>query len=144
MPADGGPNLPLQRAAKAEISRHGGAQERQAGSLCEHERCDACTEAIVMIVHTPAAGSLESRIMIDCGRASCERGPEGARLKPGTSLLKSCETVCADSCLEAVFVETATKLGNGGKKKKSGAARRRRKKERIDASLALFERGWVT
>ena len=110
MPADGGPNLPLQRAAKpakAEISRHGGAQERQAGSLCEHERCDACTEAIVMIVHTPAAGSLESRIMIDCGRASCEREPEGARLKPGASLLKSCETVCADSCL---------RLGGGGKR----------------------------
>ena len=77
--------------------------------------------------------------MIDCGRASCEREPEGARLKPGASLLKSCETVCADSCLEAVFVETATKLGKGGKKKKSGAARRRRKKERTDASLALFE-----
>ena len=77
--------------------------------------------------------------MIDCGRASCEREPEGARLKPGASLLKPCETVCTDSCLEAVFVETATKLGKGSKKKKSGAARRRRKKERTDASLALFE-----
>ena len=93
MPADGGPNLPLQRAAKAEISRHGGAQERQAGSLCEHERCDACTEAIVMIVHTPAAGSLESRIMIDWDEHLASEGQrvrDLSRERACSNLVKLC------------------------------------------------------
>ena len=50
MPADGGPNLPLQRAAKAEISRHGGAQERQAGSLCEHDSFNAAMHALKQLL----------------------------------------------------------------------------------------------
>ena len=57
MPADGGPNLPLQRAAKAEISRHGGAQERQAGSLCEHVKESRMCLASVLYVHLESLGS---------------------------------------------------------------------------------------
>ena len=87
MPADGGPNLPLQRAAKAEISRHGGAQERQAGSLCEHERCDACTEAIVMINHTPVAGSLAWTRCLAPSRPSRKRSTRLRSGGSGTELL---------------------------------------------------------
>ena len=55
-PAEGRPNLPLERARPAEISRHGGALERQAGLRCE-QLCESSVSVVgVLYVHFESLG----------------------------------------------------------------------------------------